>query len=104
MIKVSVLYPAGDGKQFDHDYYAGSHFALVRDRLGPMGLVRTEIEKGIGTMEPGAPAPFVAIGNLYFETLEQVQTGFEAHGEELMADFPNYADIEPQIQISELVE
>lgn len=30
--------------------------------------------------------------------------GLEEHAEELLADVPNYTDIEPEVQISEVVE
>ena len=103
MIRVSVLYPATEGASFDHDYYRNSHVPGVEERLGPLGLVRWEVEKGIGTAEPDAPAPFVAIGSMYFETMEQVQAALGA-SEELMADVPNYTTIEPVFQISEVVE
>ena len=33
MIRVSVLYPSGEGKQFDHAYYAQKHMPLVGERL-----------------------------------------------------------------------
>ena len=30
MIKVTVLYPAGDGKKFDMDYYTNKHIPMVK--------------------------------------------------------------------------
>jgi len=32
MIKVSVLYPAGDGKTFDMDYCCSSHMPMVQKK------------------------------------------------------------------------
>ena len=103
MIKVTVLYPNEEGKKFDMDYYTGTHMPLVHSRLVSMGLLRTEVEKGISSADPNAPAPFVAIGVLYFNTVEEVHEGFKTHGREVMGDIPNYTDISPQIQISEIV-
>jgi len=103
MIKVTVLYPATEGASFDHDYYRNSHIPAMEEHMGPLGLVRWEAERGIGTAEPGAPAPYVAIGCMYFETLEQVQAAFGA-AEDLRADIPNYTDIDPVFQIGEVVE
>ena len=103
MIKASVLYPNGPGKKFDADYYAGSHAKMVKRLLEPLGLVQIGIEKGIATLEPGAPAPYVAIGYLLFNTIEEFQKAMETHGAEIMSDIPNYTDIEPQIQISEVL-
>jgi uncharacterized protein (TIGR02118 family) len=103
MIKVTVLYPNEEGKKFDMDYYTGTHMPLVHSRLDSMGLLRTEVEKGVSSADPNAPAPFVAIGVLYFNTVEEVHEGFKTHGREVMGDIPNYTDISPQIQISEIV-
>lgn len=103
MIKVTVLYPATEGGSFDHDYYRNSHIPAMEEHMGPLGLVRWEMERGIGSVEPGAPAPYVAIGCMYFGTLEQVQVAFGA-AEDLRADVPNYTNIEPVFQIGEMVE
>jgi uncharacterized protein (TIGR02118 family) len=103
MIRVSVFYPASSGVKFDHAYYSGTHMAMVKDRLGSKGLVKAEVDRGLAGGAPGAPAPFVAAGHLYFASIEEFQSAFSAHSAEIMADIPNYTDIEPQIQISEIV-
>ena len=102
MIRVSVMYPNEKGK-FDMDYYMNKHLALVHKLLDPYGLVRAEGDKGIGTSEPGAPAPFVAIGHLIFNSIEDMQKGLQAHDADLAADMPNYTDMKPQFQISEII-
>ena len=103
MIRVSVMYPNQGGK-FDMDYYINKHMALVHKLLDPYGLVRTEADKGIGTAEPGAPAPFLAIGHMIFNSIEDMQKALQAHDADLAADVPNYTDSQPQFQISEMVE
>lgn len=103
MIKVSVLYANEEGKKFDMDYFSGKHMPLVQSRLNSMGLLRIEVERGVSSADPNAPAPFVAIGVLYFNTAEEVHEGFKTHGREIMGDIPNYTDISPQFQISEIV-
>jgi uncharacterized protein (TIGR02118 family) len=104
MVRISVLYPAGPGKRFDLDYYAKKHMALVRERLGGMGLVRIEVDKGVAGGAPGSPAPFVGVGHLYFNSLEEFQKAMQVHGAELVGDVPNFTDIQPQFQISEIVQ
>ena len=99
MVRVTVLYPNEAGKKFDHDYYVNKHMKLVRDRLGAFGLVRTEVDRGA----PGHPAPFVALGHVYFNRAEDFQKGMGQHGVEIMADIPNYTNIQPQIQVSEII-
>ena len=101
MIRVSVLYQNNPGSKFDHDYYANSHLPMVKGKLGS-ALVDSGIDTGIGSAVPGAPAPFVSIGWLTFNSLEDFQGAFGQHAEEIMGDIPNYTDIEPQIQISEI--
>ena len=103
MIRISVLYANETGKKFDHDYYKNRHMRLVNDRLKEAGLVRYEVDKGMAGGAPGAPAPFVGACHLYFNSIGDVQNGMSAHGKELMADIPNYTNIAPQIQISEIV-
>ncbi len=103
MIKVTVLYPNDEGKTFNFDYWAGSHMELVHSRLDSMGLSRSELEKGVSGADPNAPAPFVAMANLYFGTEEEVHEGFKTHGREILGDIKNYTDISPQFQISEIL-
>ena len=103
MIKVSVLYPNETGKKFDMDYYANKHIPMVQRLMGSFGLVRVELEKGISSADPSQPAPFVALGHLYFDTTDQVHEGFKTHGGEIMGDIKNYTDIQPTFQISETI-
>ena len=101
MTVLRVCYKSG--VRFDHDYYVNKHMKLVRERLGSFGLVRTEVDKGKAGGAPGAPAPYVAIGHEYFGALGEFQKGMGQHGKEIMADVANYTDIQPQIQISEII-
>jgi uncharacterized protein (TIGR02118 family) len=103
MIRVSVLYANEVGKKFDHDYFVNKHMKLVRERLTSFGLVRTEVDRGKAGGAPGAPAPFIAIGHVYFSGIQEFQKGMGQHGKEIMADVPNYTDIRPQTQISEII-
>src|SRR3569623_355674 len=68
MIKVTILYPGGEGKKFDMDYYTRKHFPLLKTLFGD-ALKATAIDKGIASGTPGAPVPFVAIVYLYIDTL-----------------------------------
>lgn len=103
MIRMSVLYPRAEGKKFDLDYYAKKHMPLVQARWSGMGLVRWEVDKGLGGGAPGSPAPFVCVGHVYFNSLAELHKAVAAHGKELFADVPNFTNIAPQVQISELV-
>lgn len=102
MIKVSVFYPNGEGKQFDMDYYVKSHIPLVGKLLGD-SLKGATVEKGLGSAEPGSAAPFAGMGNMYFDTLEDFGNSFGPNANEIMSDLPNFTNIEPTIQISEVM-
>jgi uncharacterized protein (TIGR02118 family) len=102
MIRVSVYYPNKAGAKFDHTYYTQKHAPMVIQRLKPFGLVRVEIDKGLAGGAPNAPAPNVAVGYMVFNKLEDFQKGLAAHSKEIMGDIPNYTNIEPVIQISEI--
>ena len=95
MIRVSVMYPKG-GK-FDYDYYVTKHMQLVHKLLDPFGLVKTEVNKGVGD------SPFMAVGHLVFNTMEDMQKGLQAHDPKLAADLINFSDVQPQFQVSEII-
>ena len=99
MIKVSVLYPAGDGKTFDMDYYCGSHMPMVQKKTSCKSIA---VEQGLAGGAPGAPPTYMAMGHLYFDSVAQFQEAFAPHAAEIMGDIPNYTNIQPIIQISEV--
>lgn len=102
MIKSSVLFPNTDGKKFNMEYYCSKHVALVTGLLGD-ALKGASIDSGLGGVTPGSPAPFAAIGNWYFDTMEDLQKSFGPNADRIMGDIPNFTDIEPIIQISTVV-
>jgi uncharacterized protein (TIGR02118 family) len=104
MIRLSVMYPAIPGSRFDWDYYLGQHLELSRRLLSSHGLVRTEIDKGIGSFPPGTPPPFHAVGHLFFRTMNDMETALETTAAEFVADERNYTDVPSVVQISEVIE
>jgi uncharacterized protein (TIGR02118 family) len=103
MIRVSVMYPSGEGKKFDFDYYVNKHMTLVKNRIGGAGLRRFEVDKGVAGGAPGAPVPYTAVAHLYFDSVSDFQNAMKPHGKELFADVPNFTDITPQVQIAEII-
>lgn len=102
MIKVTILYPNGDGKRFDMDYYSGTHMPMIANLLGD-SLKLYEIDKGLAGRNPGDPIPYLAIGYLYFDKLSAYQNSFRPHAEKIRGDVPNYTNIQPIVQISEVL-
>lgn len=101
MIKVSVFYPNEEGRKFDMKYYCENHIPMVRQRLGA-ACKGVAVEQGVSGATPGSRPAHAAMGHLYFETAEAFQSAFGPHAAAIMADIPNYTDIEPTIQISEV--
>ncbi len=102
MIKVSVMYPSGDGKKFNMDYYLQKHVPMVVGLLGD-SVKGAAIEKGLGSAAPGSTAPFEICAHLYFETMGDYQNSFGPNAEKIMGDIPNFTNIEPVVQVSEVV-
>ena len=94
MIRMSVLYPTGDGRIFDHDYYRDRHVPLA---LRTWGLEKAEIDKGVD-------GPYVAAVHFQFDSLETMTAALSVEGSaQVTADVANYTDITPVVQVSEIV-
>jgi len=100
MIRVSVSYPAGEGKTFDLAYYTNKHMPLAGELLNP---IRYEIDDGLSGVTPGSAAPYLAASYLYFETVDDFHAAAALHLERLVADIPNYTNSAAVIQISNIV-
>ncbi|HXS77977.1 MAG TPA: EthD family reductase [Terracidiphilus sp.] len=103
MVKVSVLYPSGPGKRFDVDYYLSVHMPMAKRLLGD-AVKAISIEIGIAGEAPGAPPPYAAIVGFTCESVDAFTAAFMPVAGQLQGDIPNYTDIKPQIQISEIRE
>ncbi|TIV69601.1 MAG: EthD family reductase [Mesorhizobium sp.] len=99
MIKTTLLYPSHDGARFDFDYYQNSHLPMVRKRLGST-LKHISIDKGVAGGAPNAPAPFVVLAQMHFNSVEEFQQAMAPHVEFIMNDVPNFTDIVPVPMIS----
>jgi len=102
MIKVSVMYANTPGARFDHEYYRDKHMPLVKARMGD-GCKYYTIDKGLAGGVPGAPATYVGMCHIFCDSVESFQASMGPHMQEIMADIPNYTDLAPVIQISEVV-
>ncbi len=102
MIKVSVMYPNTPGARFDHDYYRDTHMPLVKAKMGDSCHHYT-IDKGLAGGAPGSPAVYVGMCHIYSESLAAFQAGFGPNAAAILGDIPNYTDLQPVMQISEVV-
>ena len=101
MIKLSVLYPGGEGTKFDIDYYCNDHMPMVQRTLGS-ACRKIEVEQGLVGGAPGSPPTYAALGHLFFDSVDAFQAAFPQHAETLMADIPNFTNVQPVVQISEV--
>lgn len=101
MIKVGVFYPYKEGCKFDMAYYLQKHIPMVKQKIGP-ALKSVAVEQGLSGGAPGAPMTYIAIGHLAFDSVGAFQAAFGARAQEILADVPNYTNVEPIVQISEV--
>jgi uncharacterized protein (TIGR02118 family) len=102
MIKVSVMYPNTPGARFDHEYYRDKHMPLVKTRMGDSCITYT-VDKGLAGGAPGERPTYVAMCHIFSDSVETFEAGFGPHAKEILGDIPNYTDLAPVIQISEVV-
>ena len=102
MIKVSVLYPNRADAQFDMDYYTRKHVPLVLDRCGshvePGG-----IERALAGGAFGLEVPYCAVAHFIFESRADMERSFGMHIPEFLSDVPNFTNVQPIVQLSEVV-
>ena len=102
MVKISVLYTNAPGCTFDMDYYLNTHMRICREQLGS-ALKGIQVDQGLGAGAPGVPAPFLAIGHLLFDSVEAFQAAFTATAAAaIQGDIPNYTNVPPILQMSEV--
>lgn len=94
MIRFSVLYPATEGANFDHDYYRDRHIPMA---LEAWGLESAEIDRGV-------TGPYVAAVHFLFESADAMNQALASEGTPaVIDDVKNYTTITPVQQISEVV-
>lgn len=103
IIKLTLLYPNGEGKTFDWDYYTKKHYPLLKKYFGD-SMKALALDKGESSGIANTPVPYVAIAYLYIETTADFQDVMKRNGAEIMADIPKYTNITPLVQISKVVQ
>jgi uncharacterized protein (TIGR02118 family) len=101
MIKVGVFYPNNASSKFDMKYYLEKHIPMVQQKIGP-ALKHVTVEQGVAGATPGAPMTYKVICHLSFDSVDAFQQAFGANAPAIMGDIPNYTDIQPIVQISEV--
>src|ERR1700691_1379949 len=95
---VTVLYPNKEGAKFDFDYYMKKHIPMVSGFFGK-GI---DVQKGI--LSPMGPSlAFVCAARVWIDSVEHFDATMKQHGGKILADISNYTNIEPIIQIDEVL-
>lgn len=67
------------------------------------GFRGVSVEHGLGGAVPGTDAAFIAMCHFLFDSAENFMAAFMPHAAALQGDMPNYTDIEPVIQVNEVL-
>ena len=98
MQRVTVLYANKDGATFNFDYYTKKHVPWVAGLVGN----KIEVRRGISSVSGGA-ASFVCVATIFINSMEEFQALFATHGRAILADIPNYTNIQPTVQFDEVL-
>lgn len=103
MIKMSVMYPNEQGANFDFDYYRTTHMKLVHEHMDAHGLIKTTVEKGVAGAD-GSASPYICVGSLYFDSMEDLGNAGKAAGTALRDDIKNFTNLTPVRQFNEILD
>ncbi len=101
MFKVTILYPSGEDKNFDIDYYQKKHMPMVAAFLGK-NLKFYEIDKGIAGRTLKDKAPFVAVGYFFINDVAEYNKAVAQNIDTIRNDIKKFTNIQPTIQVSEI--
>jgi uncharacterized protein (TIGR02118 family) len=101
MVRVSIYYPSKPGARFDVDYYLNTHMPLAIGSLGP-AIKAVSVDIGMIGGTRGELPPFTAICHFTCESAEAFTSAFLPNADLLQGDIPNFTDIAPVIQVSEI--
>ena len=101
MAIVSVMYPGKTGSKFDMDYYLHRHMTMVSETWTPAGLRSYQVLQGHPGAD-GAPPAYQVIVNMDFTSAEAFQAAVAQSGAKVMGDVPNFTDLQPVLQVSDV--
>ena len=102
MVILTVMYPKTEQSRFHFDYYLEKHIPLVKERLERLGLGSVRLMRGTAALDGTAP-PFEVIAELTFSSIQHLREALGRHGEEIIGDIRMFTDVQPAIQINEVL-
>ena len=104
MIKITILYPNNKGSRFDLRYYVETHMPMSIERLSAHpGFKGVSVEHGTSGAIPGTDAAYIAMCHFLFDSVADFMAAFTPHAALLQGDISNYTDVEPVIQVNEIL-
>lgn len=104
MDKISILYPNLKDHHFDMEYYVNKHMRMTIDLLSiHPGYRGVSVERGLHSGAPDLPVTYIVMCHFLFDSYANFKAAFDPHTELLRGDIPNYTDIKPVFQVSEVV-
>ena len=97
----TVLYPNNKGAKFDFDYYTKNHIPMALKLIGK-GIAKTEVRKGLSSQD-GSPPKYICVASIWIGDPAEYQARFAQHAPEILADIRNYTNVEPVIQLDEVL-
>jgi len=74
---------------------------MVSGLLGA-NVDRFEVRKGVASPD-GSTASFVCMANIWIKLFYEFQVTLAKHGKEIMGDIPNFTNIQPILQVDQVV-
>jgi uncharacterized protein (TIGR02118 family) len=111
MYCVKVLYPKKPGSSFNLKHYLSVHvplgLGLLKKHCG-VSAQRVEVDANPYGLTPEAKVPYHAIFSAFFDKKSDAAAfqrlfSIDEVVRELMADWPNYTEADPEIMISEVI-
>ncbi len=104
MIAITFMYPYGEGKKFDMDYYLNVHVPSVSDYIPPEvnALIKgRSVIQGLSGGAPGTSPAYFAMTQVLFESQEDLMKYLRAMSGR-PSDLAEYADIPPIVLVGEV--
>lgn len=101
MYCVTVLYPQQPDGHFDFTYYRDHHLPMMLELLGD-NVLGMELRRGVQAVD-GSPAPYLCLLNTHIRSPEKFASVMAQNTERVLGDIPNYTNLQPTIQIDEIL-
>ena len=103
MYRTWALFPTTAETGFDKSYFLTEHVRKVKALLKPHGLLDLSAEEGLVLQSPGPERRYLMMSCLTFESLRALEAAMKTCGREIAADFENFTDARPLVQVNRVL-